>query len=258
MDIHVNRGTVLLELDRMGEAISSFDTVIAHDPRNIAALINRGNAYVKDKRFREALASYDMAITVDAEQAGALTGRGVVLAEMDQIDEALACHNHALRVEPHFVGAHVNRGNTLVRAVRMKEALADYAKALALDPENTEANFNAAVTRLCIGDYRDGWKQYEYRWKKKQLASHRPKFLQPMWRGERDLRGKTVLLHAEQGLGDTLQFVRYAPLVAALGAKVLLAVPASLKTLVLSVPDVSLVLARCSSSCRISICIARY
>ncbi len=231
----------MLELDRIGDAIASFDMAIAREPSSIAALINRGNAYIRDQRFAEALANYDKALAISCEEAVALSGRGAALAEMGRIDEALACHDHALRVAPHAVAAHVSRGNALVKIARMEDALANYAEALALDPKNSEANFNAAVTRLCIGDFRNGWKQYEYRWEKKQLAPHRHKFSQPMWRGEKDLHGKTVLLHAEQGLGDTLQFVRYAPLVAELGAKIVLAVPQSLKALVATVPGIATV-----------------
>ena len=124
----------------------------------------------------------------------------------------------------------------------MEDALAHYADAIARDPENPEAHFNAAVTRLCLGDFRDGWKQYEYRWQKKDVAAQRRDFPQPMWRGEKDLHGKIVCLHAEQGLGDTIQFARYAPLVAALGANVIVGVQRPLTALMATVPGVSLVL----------------
>ena len=102
--------------------------------------------------------------------------------------------------------------------------------------------FNEALTRLCIGDFREGWKQYECRWEKKEFADQRRGVLPPMWRGERDIEGKTILLLAEQGFGDTIQFVRYAPQIAALGAKVIVGVPLSLKALVATVPGVSLAL----------------
>jgi len=111
-----------------------------------------------------------------------------------------------------------------------------------MEPENAEANFNAAITRLCVGDFREGWKQYEYRWEKKDFAKPRHEFSQRLWRGKEDLRGKTVFLQAEQGLGDTINFMRYAPLVASLGAKVILGVQAPLKSIAWTVPGVSLVL----------------
>ncbi len=90
-----------------------------------------------------------------------------------------------------------------------------------------------------LGDFRDGWKQYEYRWKKKHFVSERPSYPQPMWRGEKDLHGKTIFLRAEQGLGDTIHFVRYVPLIAALGARVLLGVQPPLKAIAPTVPGVA-------------------
>lgn len=243
LDIELNRGTSLLELDRIDEAISIFDAVLARDPGNLGALVNCGNACIRGKRVAEALASYDRALAINPAHAGALTDRGVALAEMGRFEEALACHDHALRIEPDLVAAHVNRGNALVMLARMAEALSSYDRAVALDVDNVEANFNAAVTRLCVGDYAAGWKQYERRWKKKHLAPHQRRFPQPMWRAEGDLGGKTILLHAEQGFGDTLSAVRYAPLVAGLGARVVLGVQPALKALMASVPGVAAVVA---------------
>jgi tetratricopeptide (TPR) repeat protein len=161
---------------------------------------------------------------------------------LDRFDEAIACHDQALRIEPHIVGAHLNRGTAMLKLSRLQDALDSYTEALARDPVNAEINFNAAITRLCMGDYREGWRLYEHRWDTKHFAGHRRNYLQPMWRGE-DINGKIVLLHAEQGMGDVIQFVRYAPLVAARGAEVILAVPHPLKVLAATVPRVSLVLA---------------
>jgi hypothetical protein len=123
---------------------------------------------------------------------------------------------------------------------RVEEALADYNRALALDPDNADANFNAAISRLCLGDYSAGWKQYEYRWQKEKLKPR--EYSQPMWRGEENLQGKTIFVHPEQGFGDSLQFVRYVPMLAKLGARVLLAVPPALRELMCSVSGVARVL----------------
>ena len=241
-DIEINRGTALLSLDRIDEALACFDSVIAHQPDNIPALIYRGNACIKDKRFDDALTNYEQALAVDPANPIAHTDRGVALSLLDRFEEALASHEEALRIEPHIVGAHVNRGNAMLKLARLQEALGAYTEALARDPVNSEANFNAALTRLCMGDYREGWKQYEHRWETKHFAGHRPTYPQPMWCGE-DIAGKRIVLNAEQGMGDVIQFVRYAPLVAARGAEVILAVPRALKALMETVPGVSLVVA---------------
>ncbi len=121
----------------------------------------------------------------------------------------------------------------------MDEALRSFAAAVAIKPENPEANFNEALTRLCLGDFREGWRKYEYRWDRAEFAKERPSYPRPVWRGEKQIEGKTILLVAEQGLGDAIQFVRYAPMVAALGAKVLLGVRPSLTALMATVPGVS-------------------
>jgi tetratricopeptide (TPR) repeat protein len=239
VDIRINRGTTLLELDRFDEALASFDGALAADPTNLAALINRGNACVKDKRFAEALGSYDRALAIDPNHAAAITDRGVALAELDRFDEALAAHEAALRIEPHVFAAHVNRGNALLKLARMDEALECYNAALKLEPENAEANFNAAVSKLTMGDFRNGWKQYEYRWQKKHFVAQKPNYPQPLWRGETDISGRTIFLIAEQGLGDTLNFVRYVPLVAARGARVILGVQHPLKSIAPTVPGVA-------------------
>ncbi len=241
-DIEMNRGTALLHLDRVDEALACFEAVIAREPANIPALIYRGNAYIKNKRFDDALMTYEQALAIDPSNPIALTDRGVALSLLDRFEEAVASHDEAVRNEPHIVGAHINRGNAMLKLSRLQEALEAYTEALAREPVNAEANFNAAITRLCLGDYREGWKQYEHRWQTKHFAGHLPSYPQPMWRGE-DIAGKRIVLNAEQGMGDVIQFVRYAPLVAARGAEVILAVPRPLKALMTTVPDVSLVVA---------------
>ena len=240
VDIEVNRGTALLDLERHDEALASFDKVLARDPQNVTALVNRGNAFIKRQALRRRARQLRQGAG-DRSRPGRGADRSRRRACRNGPLRGSACRARAraCAFEPHVVAAHVNRGNALLKLTRMEEALASYAEALALEPEHADANFNAAMTRLCNGDFRNGWPQYEYRWKTKNFQSRRLGYPQPLWRGERDLRGKTVFLIAEQGLGDTINFVRYAPLVAELGAKVILDVQHPLKALAVTVPGVA-------------------
>ena len=241
-DIHANRGAALMALGRNDEALESLDKAVAGDPNSIVALNNRGNALGWVKRFDEALASYDKALALCPDHAEALNGRGLALIGLGRCDEALAHYAQVLRIAPDLVDAHVNRGNAFVALNRTDQALASYAAAIALSPQHPDANFNDALTRLCVGDFREGWKRYEYRWDRKKSPARRPNYPRPMWRGDKNLQGKTIFLPAEQGHGDAIQFVRYAPLLAGLGAKVLVGVHRPLAALMASVPGVSQVI----------------
>ncbi|MFZ3309671.1 MAG: tetratricopeptide repeat protein [Xanthobacteraceae bacterium] len=243
---HLNRGSTLAELGRHEEALASYDRALELKPGladRINALINRGKMLAKLKYFDKALASYDEALVLVPDHVDALTRRGAVLAELGHHDEALAAYAVALRIDPDYPDARVNRGNVYAFLNQFDAALADYAAATARQPKHADANFNEALVRLSLGDFRRGWPKYEYRWQCKQYVSARPNYPRPIWRGDQDLNGKTILLSAEQGMGDAIQFVRYAPLVAARGAKVLVGVHRPLVAVLSCVPGVSQVIA---------------
>src|SRR6202022_2820373 len=115
----------------------------------------------------------------------------------------------------------LERGQVLFALRRPAEALTVFESVLTLDPENALAHLGIAFAALTLGDYERGWAEFEYRWRHAAYAVHTRAFIQPLWDGQ-PLAGRTILLHAEQGLGDTLQFVRFAPQVKALGGRVLL------------------------------------
>jgi tetratricopeptide (TPR) repeat protein len=239
---HHNRGSTLAALDRFAEALESFDAALALKQDiadRINTLNNRGRMLAKLKRYDEALASYDQVFALAPSHVDTLTRRGVALAELGRHDEALAAYAAALRADPDYLDAYLNRGNAHAFLTQFDAALADYAAVTARQPEHADANFNEGLVRLCLGDFRRGWPKYEYRWQRKEFAAARPNFPRPLWRGEMPLQGKTILLCAEQGMGDVIHFVRYAPLLAALGAKVLVGVHRPLVALMASVPGVS-------------------
>jgi tetratricopeptide (TPR) repeat protein len=207
-----------LALELIGKAIEI-------NPKNAAAYSNRGNALKELKRLDEALASYDRAIAIKPDYADAYSNRGIALQELKRLDEALASYDRAIAIKPDYAEAYYNRGNALKELKRLDEALASYDRAIAIKPDYAEAYWNKSLALLLTGLFSQGWELYEWRWKRDTFESPKRNFSQPLWLGAEDLAGKTILLHAEQGLGDTIQFCRYAKLVKALGARVILEVP---------------------------------
>jgi len=239
-----NRGLALLDLHRRAEALASFERALAIRPDHARALGNRGGVLRDLHRPAEALASYDRALAVQPDSAETLYNRGIVLRELTRFSEALASFDRALSIKANHVDALGNRGLVLRDLDRPLEALASYDRALSIEPDNTETHSNRSCLRLLLGDLERGFEEFEWRWRVPDFAPRRADFAQPLWRGGEPLEGRTILLHAEQGYGDALQFVRYAPLVAARGARVVLEVPPPLTALVASVPGAALVVGR--------------
>jgi Tfp pilus assembly protein PilF len=227
---------------RFDEALASYDRALAVRPDYAEALSNRGVTLHELKRFDEALASYDRALAVRPDYAEALSNRGVTLHDLKRFDEALASYDRALAVGPDYAEALSNRGVTLRALKRFDEALASYERALALRPDYAQAHWNKSLLQLLTGDFDSGWREHEWRWKNESLGLVKPNFAQPLWLGENEIKDKTILLHGEQGFGDTIQFCRYVPLVTARGARVLLGVQAPLLGLMASFADVAQVI----------------
>lgn len=225
-----NRGSVLLALNRYDDSLKSYDRAIDARPVFPEAFSNRGIALEKAGRLDEALASYDRALVLRPDFVEALYNRGNVLKTLKRYDEAMTSYDRAIALRPGHADAHNNRGQVLRELMRYDEALACYDRALASQPQNIMAHCNAAALRLLLGDFGRGWTDYEWRWLKDSVILSNRIFPQPLWRGE-DIAGKTILLHSEQGLGDTIQFCRYVPLVAARGARVILEVQQPLHAL---------------------------
>jgi tetratricopeptide (TPR) repeat protein len=226
-----NRGMALHDLRRYDEAVASYDRALALRPDDAEALLNRGAALHDLERYEEALAAHDRALLAQPDGAAALNNRGVTLHRLRRLDEALASYDRALASRPDYAEALVNRGITLHALKRLDEAPASYNRALRLRPDYADAHFFGAMSRLLTGDFGRGWIDYEWRWNSETIKLRKHDFQQPLWLGEHDIAGKTILLHGEQGFGDTLQFCRYVPLVAARGARVIVEVDGPLSDL---------------------------
>ncbi len=231
-----NRGSLLQALKRTTEALDSFDRALRIRPDYAEALNNRGTALRQLKRFDEALESADRSLRVRPGDVQTLHNRALALKEIGRLDEALRVFDHILAQRPDYVPALTDRGAVHEARGNPMGALADYDAAIARDPNYAPAQWNRSVVLLRTGDYAAGWPAYEWRFKQTWAEQLRT-FVEPQWRGE-DIAGRTILLHAEQGFGDAIQFARFAKLVAARGARVLLEVRRPLVPLMRSLAGV--------------------
>jgi tetratricopeptide (TPR) repeat protein len=229
-EAHNNRAHALNALKRHEEAVASCDQAIALRPNYPEAHNNRGNALNALARHTDAVASYDKAVAFAPKYAEAYNNRGNALYHLGRADEAAASYELAIATRPDYAEAYSNRGNALSSLQRCEPALASYDRAIMLKPDYAEAIFNKSVLLLLMGRFADGWHLYEWRKKKANPIAARD-YPQPLWLGEANITGKTILLTEEQGLGDTIQFCRYAPLVAQTGARIILEVPPQLTRL---------------------------
>ena len=229
--VHNNRGNVLRQLKRQEQAVASYDKAIALKPDNALAYRNRGVVLREMKRHEEALASYDKAIALTPNFAEAYRNRGLVLRDLNRLEEALASYDKAIALKPDHAAAHGNRGVVLQDLARHAEALASYDNAVALNPADADENWNQGLCLLLLGRFEQGWQQYEWRKKRDKPIANRS-YPEPPWLGKANIAGKTLFLDREQGYGDTIQFSRYAKLVQALGARVVLSVQDPLRRLI--------------------------
>ena len=230
-------------MKRFTDALAGYDKALALRPDDPRLISNRGNTLCELNRPAEAVAAFDRALKLKPDDPDVLNNRGNALLTLNRASEALTCYDRALAVRPRDAQTLINRGNALTDLRRPDDALASYDSAIAVAPDHAEAHWNKSLVLLSRGDFTRGFAEYEWR-KRRVSATDKRDFAQPLWLGEADIAGKTVLLHAEQGYDDTIQFVRYAPLVAARGATVVLEVQASLKPLLSGLPGVSAVVGR--------------
>ena len=273
VELHNNLGSTLQDLGRLDEAIACYRKVLALRPdavetldnlagalraqeqldaaqacyeRALALRPNRVESHVglgvilRDQgRLEDAVARYERALELVPDHPEARNNLGVALVDLGRREEAITHHKKALALQPDRAELHYNFGSALQREGLYSEALACYGRALALKPDYAQAHLNRSLALLLTGELDEGWEEYEWRF---AVARYDRKFDQPLWSGT-PLGGRSILVHAEQGFGDALQFVRYIPAVAERGGRVVLEVPASLVRLAHTVAGASEVVA---------------
>ena len=220
-----NLGLALARQGMLDDALSCYRQAVALKPNYFEAFTNLGNAQREKRALDDAAASYQNALRLEPNFVGAHYNLGITLVEMGRLKEALACFNESLRLMPDLKGAYDGLGVALTKQAKFPEAVASFEQAIGREPQQGDSHLNRAIVWLLQGDWERGWPEYEWRWKTESFnreADRQAYESHPLWDGS-PLNGKTILLHAEQGLGDTLQFIRYAPLVKERGGKVIVA-----------------------------------
>lgn len=230
-DSHSHRGNVLKEFKRYPEALASYERAIALEPARAAFHNSRGVVLRLLGLYPDALDAFDRALALQPAYPQAFNNRANTLSNLDRQQEALHSYDQAIALQPGLTTFHTNRGNVLQELQQPGAALQSYRQATLLDPGDAHTHWSLSLCLLQLGQFEEGWPAYEYRWERAEYRARKSAHvLRPRWRGG-DLQGKTILLHAEQGYGDTLQFCRYVADVVCLGGRVLLEVQKPLRSL---------------------------
>lgn len=215
-----NLGYTQQMLGKFDDALVFYNESLKAKPDYAMAWSNKGSIYKQKHQLQEALDSYEKAIQLDPKRTDDLINYALVLADLGHCNEALEVCDLAIQMGAKGHVIEFNRGFILSSLMRDDEAIEAYRRSIAMSPEYAPAHWNLSNSLLRTGKYKEGWQEFEWRWKTPLTGLRERDFHQPKWLGKENIKGKRILIHAEQGLGDTLQFCRYLKLVAELGATV--------------------------------------
>jgi tetratricopeptide (TPR) repeat protein len=238
-DFYNNLGEILRTTGAIEEAQVCLEKCIQLNPRFAAAYNNLGEIYRDRKDLKQAAVLYRKAIELDPSDPGPYNNLGIATHDLGDPISAIELYQRSLSLREQLGGASDfgyddtlnNLGTSLLDLRRVEEALITFRKVIALNPGHADAHNNLSHGLLLNGDFAEGWEEYEWRWKSNKFPSLQRNFSQPLWNGQ-NIAGQRILIHAEQGLGDSIQFLRYVPLVARLGAHVILECKPELLSLV--------------------------
>tara|TARA_B100001769_G_C22082166_1_gene583189 strand:- start:185 stop:1549 length:1365 start_codon:yes stop_codon:yes gene_type:complete len=215
----------------LDKALLIYDEIIRIEKNNSEAYFHKALIFTKLKNFENALSSYNSAIKIKPNFEEAYINSGVIFSTLNKPIEAIKNFDLAIKFKSDSAIAYNNKGNVLTELSRFDEAIKSYEMAVKINTNYADAFNNIALLKLLLGEYEEGWKLFEWRWKGPQQKEFRD-FKKPLWLGEQSIKDKTILITAEQGFGDFIQFYRYCDLVEKLGAKLIIETPKELFSLV--------------------------
>jgi tetratricopeptide (TPR) repeat protein len=273
-DPYINLGTILQEKGQMNDAIKYYEKALELKPKNAVVHYNLGSAYHKTGQLEKAITFYERTIQLNPSPS-AYNNLGSALLEKGQIDEGIICYKKALQIDPNYANAYCNMGvafrekrqideviisfyktirlnpnhadaysnlgSILSNKRQLDESIKNYQAALRLNPNHAEAHYGLSLVLLSLGNFIEGLKEHEWRWKSKDFICQYRNFSQPFL-DISVIEGRTIFLYAEQGLGDNIQFIRYAPLIAQRGGNVILECSKELKSLLQNITSISKVI----------------
>jgi tetratricopeptide (TPR) repeat protein len=234
-------GTAFQQKGLLDEAVSCYQKTINLDPSNADSFNLVGNIFKDKGRLDEATNCYQKALQLNPNSADIYNELGILFHLKKQYDRAIIYYKKAIQLNSKFALAYCNIAKALHQMGQIEEAIIYFKKTLMLEPNLSDAHLNMSLSFLLLGDFQQGWKEYE--WRKKLTNIYNRDLPQPLWNGS-DIAGLTILLHAEQGFGDTIQFIRYAPLVAQRGARVIVECMKELRALIRNVEGIDNIFTR--------------